>query len=222
MVPMRRPIGSAVLPALAWLLASFATAALAHGLIGWLGQNSGGNSFDEHAHETVGPIVLAVISVFVSLLLRVATRAAGRSPGTDPVVVLAHRFRDMRPILPSVAVAFGGFATLIAMEFTEQLSAFGHIVGVADALGGDAPVGLAIIIGVALLVTIAGLRSARVLVDATITAVGAFASWVIVAIAGPLTSRAAMMRQSQHRRHASTSAFHARSLGLRAPPSATV
>ena len=70
MVFVPRPRGASVLALPAWLLASFATAALAHGLIGLTG---GGDAYAEHAHGAVAPVALAALSL-VSALLRGPTR----------------------------------------------------------------------------------------------------------------------------------------------------
>lgn len=213
-----RSLRAPVLPFLAWLLASFATAAFAHGLIGLSGAvDPGGRAYDAHAHAALAPVALAALSLVTIALLGSALRALSRSERIDPVVVLARRFGRMHPVAPALAVALGGFATLLGMEFTEQLSAFGAIRGVRDALGGNALIGCVIVVLVATLVTIIGLRSARALLATVTATLGALVAWIVATTPAPI-DRAGIARRIQHRRHASTSAFLARCSGLRAPP----
>lgn len=207
-----------VLTWLTWLLASLVTAALSHVLIGIGGDVwPGGDAYAEHDHASVAPVVLAAVGLGVILVLRSALKAIGRCEDIDPVVLLARQFGTMRSILPCIAVALGGFAALLAMEFSEQVAAFGYVEGVGDALGGNAVAGVAIVALVAAGVTLVGLRCARTLIAAAATAVGAVVAW-IVAAAAVVVDRAAIVRLAPNRRRRLPNAVLARCSGLRAPP----
>jgi hypothetical protein len=209
---------SQLLVALTWLLASLATAALAHVLIDVLGTlGAGGDAYDDHAHATVAPIGLAAVALIATLVWRSAALSIGRSQAIDPALLLARRFGAMSPRVPALAVALGGFGTLLTMEFTEQLSALGHIQGIADALGGNAVVGLAIIVSVAAALTFAGLRSAAALLHVSVSTVRALYAWIVERdrlFRQPAISRRAI----GHRRRSIANTHLAQSHGLRAPP----
>ena len=152
-----RDCNSRLLLCSTWLLASLATAASAHVFIGAFGTfGVGGDAYHVHAHRTVVPIGLAAVAVVVTLIWRSAALSIGRSQAIDPALLLARRFGAIGPLVPIANVAMGAFGTLMAMEFTEQLSALGHIEGVAAALGGNAVTGLAVIACVAATLTFAG------------------------------------------------------------------
>jgi hypothetical protein len=209
---------SPLLVAMTWLLASLATAAIAHvtiDVVGMLG--AGGDAYGDHAHATVAPIGLAAIALVATLVWRSAALSIGRSQAIDPAMVLARRFGAISPLAPAVSVALGGFGTLLTMEFAEQLSAFGHIASIADALGGNAVVGLAIILCVAAALTLAGLRSARVLLHVSVSTMSALYAWIAVrariSIDTPLSRRAI-----GRRRRSVTDARFAQAHRLRAPP----
>jgi hypothetical protein len=207
---------------LAWLLVSLATAALAHVLIEAIGTlGASGDAYAEHAHGAVAPVAIGALGLVGAFLLRSAVGSLGRSLAIDPVVLLARRFGAMPPLVPIITVAVGGFATLVAMEFTEQLSELGRIEGIADALGGNALVGLAIVVGVAVVVTLVGLRCAGTLLEATVATVGALYAW-IVAKALALIDGPAVPRRRRAPCHGATATQIARTRGLRAPPPAIV
>ncbi len=209
---------SQLLVAFTWLLASLATAALAHVLIDLVGTlGAGGDAYDDHAHTTVAPIGLAAVALIATLVLRSAALRIGRSQAIDPALLLARRFGAMSPFVPILTVAIGGFGTLLAMELTEQLSAFGHIEGVADALGGNTMVGLAIIACAAAALTFAGLRSAAALLRVSVSTVSAI--YALIAVRARIFVNAAISRRAiGHRRRSFANAHLAQSLGLRAPP----
>jgi hypothetical protein len=202
---------------LTWLLASLATAALAHVLIDAFGAiGAGGDAYDEHAHASVAPVTLGAIALIATLLLRSATLRVGRAQAIDPALILATRFGSMPLLVPVLVVTLGGFGTLLGMEFTEQVSAFGHIEGVADALGGNAAVGFAIIGCVALALTFAGLRSAKALLDVAASGARALYAWIVVSRRTRVD--AALLRRGHTRsRHRTSGAFR-KFYGLRAPP----
>lgn len=209
--------GKSTLTLLVWLLASLATAALSHALIGFLGDAfSGPEAYDEHGHATVGPVALAALSLVAGVLLRSALRALARPHEPDPILLLARRYGNKQPLLPGVAVAGGGLTTLLAMEFTEQVSELGHVTGVGDALGGNVIVGLGIVTLVAVGVTLVGLRAARALVETSATAVGAFIAWIIAKT--PLIHVAVIVRRTTIRRSSVVAALLIWCTGLRAPP----
>jgi len=206
------------LMSLTWLLASLATAALAHVLIDVFGTlGAGGDAYDDHAHATVAPIGLAAVALIATLVWRSAALRIGRSQAIDPAMLLARRFGTMSPLVPVLTVAMGGFGTLLTMEFTEQLSALGHIEGIADALGGNAGVGLAVILCVAAAVTFAGLRSAAALLHVSVSTVRALCAWIVVR-ARICVDTALSRRAIGNRRRNVTNSRLAQSHGLRAPP----
>ncbi len=210
--------GSPLLVTLTWLLASLGTAALAHVLIDVLGTlGAGGDAYDDHAHATVAPIGLAAVALIVIFVWRSTALSIGRSRAIDPALLLARRFGTMPPLVPILTVATGGFGTLLAMEFTEQLSAFGRIEGIADALGGNAPVGLAIIACAAATLTFTGLRSAAGLLHVSVSTVSALCALIAVR-ARSLINAAISRRPLGHRRRTNADAHLAQSHGLRAPP----
>jgi hypothetical protein len=210
--------GSQIIVALTWLLASLATAALAHVLIDIVGTfGGGGDAYDDHAHATVAPIGLAAVALIATLVWHSAARRIGRSQAIDPAMLLARRFGTMPLLVPVFTVAAGGFGALLAMEFTEQLSAFGRIEGVADALGGNAVVGLAIIVCVAAALTFGGLRSAAALLDISVSTVSALYAWIVVRDRIVIDTALSRRTIGNHRRivaNARLSQAH----GLRAPP----
>lgn len=205
--------------ALAWLIASSAAAALAHGLIGLSqGGGAGGDTYALRAHPAAGPVALAALILLCTALLSAALQPRTRSHEGDPVSAFARRLGSMNPLLPCVAVALGALTLLLGMEFCEQLAATGQIEGLADALGGNGTAGLGIVATVAVAVTLGGLRSARALVAAAVAAADALIAWVFV-LSMPLAAvPASSVRRIRHRRHASTAAFLAHGSGLRAPP----
>lgn len=157
---------------LACLLAAFATAALAHALIallGSLGVVADADAYAGHSHGSVGPVALGAAALLGGLLLRAALRGAATPNERDPVVTLAAALARADVRLPVLAVALGGFTTLMAMEFAEQFAAFGR-ADCADALGGNPLLGLCAVALVALVVTVVGARCARNLVAAAIAA----------------------------------------------------
>jgi hypothetical protein len=209
---------SQMLVALTWLLASLATAEMAHVLIDVVGTlGAGGDAYDDHAHATVAPIGLAAVALSATLVWRSAAVRIGRAQAIDPAMLLARRFGTMPPLGPVLSVAMGGFGTLLAMEFTEQLSAFGRIEGIAHALGGNAVVGLTIIAGVATALTFAGLRSAAALLDVSVSTVIALYAWIVVR--DRICTNTVLSRRTigNCRRRVATARL-VQSHGLRAPP----
>jgi hypothetical protein len=192
--------GSQIIVALTWLLASLATAALAHVLIDIVGTfGGGGDAYDDHAHATVAPIGLAAVALIATLVWHSAARRIGRSQAIDPAMLLARRFGTMPLLVPVFTVAAGGFE------------------GVADALGGNAVVGLAIIVCVAAALTFGGLRSAAALLDISVSTVSALYAWIVVRDRIVIDTALSRRTIGNHRRivaNARLSQAH----GLRAPP----
>jgi hypothetical protein len=207
-----------IVAALAWLLASLTAAAIAHALIGVAGAaGSGGDAYDEHAHAAVAPVTLAALGLLTGVLLRSAVHRVSRSQVVDPALLLARRFGAMHPLVPSLLVATGAFGALLGMEFTEQFAAFGRVEGVADALGGNAFAGLAIVGCVSAVITMTGLRSARALLTSAAATASALCAWILrrsTAVFG----RSATVRRARGRRNRAASVAFAHSRGLRAPP----
>lgn len=194
------------------LLAAFATAAAAHVVLGMLG-----SAYAERDHVALGPVALAAAAIVAAVLLRVAAAAVARAEHADPLVALAREARRLDPRGPLAAVFAGGLATLVAMEGVEQIVEHGRIGPLADALNGNVPLGLAVVLAVATLVVAAGLRFARVLVDVTVRTARA----VLALLLDPLAREraAAAPRARRRRRPVSVAvAFLARCSGLRAPP----
>jgi hypothetical protein len=102
------------------------------------------------------------------------------------------------------------------MEFSEQIVAVGHMVGVADALGGTPLIGLALVLGCGALVALAGRHVAAWLVAAAAYAAVAVAGWLRTARA--TAPHALRVRRAARRPRAAHPAFLARCSGLRAPP----
>lgn len=205
----------------AWILASLAAAALAHALIAsagpWLAADA--DAYGEHAHPSVAPVVLVALALVAAGLLRIGAGVAARRRGTDPVALFAGDVAALPAIVPLVAICAGAFATLIAMEFSEQFASFGHVHGVTEALGGSPAVGCALVLAVAATIALAGRRCAAGFL--------AVATAAAEAMLGVLRPRGALERsglpatRGRDRRPAGRfAALLARSRGMRAPPAA--
>lgn len=213
----RRSLG--IVASLAWLLASLAAAASAHALIGIAGDaGAGGDAYDEHAHAAVAPVALVALGLLTAALLRSAVHRISRAQAVDPALLLARRFGSLHPLVPSFMVAAGALATLLGMEFTEQLTALGHIEGVADALGGNTFVGLALVGCVSAALTALGLRSARALLESAAATAGALYAWILRRPTAAVRDDAAQMRRARGYPSAAATVAFAHSRGLRAPP----
>lgn len=191
------------------LLAAFATAAAAHVVLGAFGDD-----YAEREHLALGPVALAAAALLAAGLLRVAFATLARVEHADPLVVLARGARTLDPRLPLAAVFAGGLGTLVAMESVEQLAARGPI-DVAGALGGNVLVGLAVVLAVAALAVMLGLRLARLLVAATIVTARRVAALLRRRAGATIACAPAAGRR---RPVAVAVAFLARCSGLRAPP----
>jgi hypothetical protein len=198
-------------------LASFAAAALAHAAIDLAGQLTvGGDDYADRAHVAVGPVFLGIVGLVVIGLVRIALAAAARRQAGDPVLQAVRCLAKIDPRLTVLAVATGGFLTLLAMEFSEQIVACGHIIGVADALGGSPMVGLMLVIVAGALVALLGARHVAWLAAATALVAAAVAGWLRAA--RDRIVRGSMRAAEQPIRPISL-CFLARCSGLRAPPS---
>jgi hypothetical protein len=205
-----------------WLLASCTTAVVAHWLIGFFGSAGiGGDDYAARGHAAVGPVLGAVLVLASSALFAAALRGAERSRSEDPALALAREFRKMHPFACGVAVAAGGLAVLLSMEFCEQLAAAGRIEGIGDALGGNAATGLTLIGIVATLIATAGVRFARTLLIVTVETAEAFVAWACFAVATSIEP-AARISRDLGRCRTFAAALLAHSNGLRAPPPAPV
>jgi hypothetical protein len=200
-----------------WLLASFATAALAHGCIGLVGDAGiGGEAYATHPHAAVLPVALAALILGAVVLLRSALRVLHRAHGRDLIANLERSCSEVQPVGASIAVGVGALATLLAMEFVEQRGAFGHVVGLNEALGGNAMLGLAILALVAAIVTLVGLRCVRLLLDGAVAAIGVVFFWIVAKL--DLRQRGAIVRRSRNRADICAPTILARCFGMRAPP----
>jgi hypothetical protein len=207
-----QPRAFALVSALAWAFASCVTACAAHGLIGLFS-----GAYADRAHPAVGPVALGALILGLSALLAAALRSLAGS-GTYAPLAAARRFGAL-PAAPAwIAVALGGLAVLLGMEFAEQFAAAGRIEGAADALGGNVALGAALVAGLAAGLTLSALRFAQRLAGAAVAVAEAILAWVGIAkpSAAPALARGARFRHS--RRHASLPAYLAHASGLRAPP----
>jgi hypothetical protein len=205
------------------LLAACVSARLAHGLIGLAGSDRvEGHAYGLRAHPAAGPVALAALILACTALLAAALRARTRSPEGDPVAAFARRLGSMNPLMPCATVACGALTVLLGMEFCEQIAATGRIEGVADALGGNAATGLAIVTLATVVVTLCGLRSAHALVAAAVAAADTIVAWVFVTTSPLVAVPASSARRDRHRPRGSATALLARCSGLRAPPRRSV
>ena len=205
------------LPYLACLIASCISAALAHASIGVAGDlGAGGDAYAEHEHGALGPVALTALLLIGGVLLSSTFRALSRRAGSDPLLLLARRFASRSPIVPCIAVTLGCLLLLIGMEFSEQVSATGHLEGVSDALGGNVATGTFILASVSCAVTWLGLRSARAIVGSAIAIATFLSAWILIE-RGPTPDLALFRRPA--RRRISLPERLAGGAGLRAPPS---
>jgi hypothetical protein len=204
---------------LAWGLASLSTALASHvaldGLGDLLGSEGGADTYSEHAHAAVAPLASVVLTLMLGLLFRLAVCALAQRERTDPVTLLARCFGRVSLRRSFAFAACGGLATLVAMEFVEQIQAFGHPEGVAAALGGNVALGFAVVSFVAAIVTFAGLRLATWLL-AVVIATGSIVAAFLRAADLTLPPIRNFVRR--HVRRATAPAALVRCRGLRAPP----
>ena len=218
---MRRRREMVGIALLGGLLASSATAALAHALIGLLGDAGiGGSAYAGHAHGAVGPLALAAVTVALAALLRSAFRSMRRSQANHCVEFLASRTSALRPLLNGGIVAIGGLTTLFAMEIGEQLSTLGRIEAPSDALGGNASIGIAIVFAVAATVTIVASCFARYAFSTAVAVVGTFLSWILATARAQI--RATIAVPQSRRPYHFRLAVLACCFGMRAPPSSAL
>jgi hypothetical protein len=224
---MRRPVfqvgfENVLLRGLAWLLAASVTALVAHGLIDFADGLCvrGSDDYGQRAHTALGPVAVIALILTCVLVARAVAIRLGHAARIDPFVALGRSLKTADTSLSCLAVGFGGLCLLVAMEISEQFAAVGHFEGLDDALGGNVPLGIAIVLLVASLVASLGLRFARIALAAGLSVAEAFVAWMSFARPALAVSSAAHARPVQHRRHASEPAFLARTSGLRAPPRA--
>jgi hypothetical protein len=220
--------GDTFVPMLCWLLASLATAFCAHALIDSVGDrldrysNMHADAYAAHEHGSIVPIAQLIATLLVSLLLLVATRAVARKRHNgDGIGALAERLRWIRPAHAIGFVAVGGLAILVGMEFLEQAAAFGHVGSVAEALGGNVAIGLALVGGVAAALTAAGLRVVGAFVAVTAATALSIASWIVARLDAALVdvlSGTGRTRRPRGRAGALPGLYASSCCGLRAPP----
>jgi hypothetical protein len=222
---MRRPVfqvgfENVLLRGLSWLLGASMTALVAHGIIDFVDSLGApaSNDYGERAHTALGPVAAIALILACAIVARALAIRLGRAGRIDPFVALGRSLRASGTLLSCIAVGAGGVCLLVAMEVSEQFSAVGHFEGIDDALGGNIPLGIAIVLLVATLVASLGLRFACVALGVGVSAAESFVAWISFARPALVVSPAAHARPVRHRRHASESAFLARTSGLRAPP----
>ena len=210
---------SAWLKLLGWGLASLTTALLSHSALDWLGDalgsEGGADAYSEHAHGAVAPVAVVALALTLALLFRFAVCALAERERTDPIVMLARCFGVASLRRSFIFAACGGLATLVAMEFFEQVQAFGRPESVAAALGGNVILGLGVVALVAAIVTFVGLRFAAWLL-AVVVATGSIVAAFLRAADSAL--RPVLTTVRRHVRRATAPASLARCRGLRAPP----
>lgn len=154
------------------------SAAIVHALIGIAGDlGLGGDAYADRDHAAVGPVALGAVTLAAILLLSSILRATVGRTAADPLLLLARRLSTIDPVLPCLAVMLGCSTVLAGMEYAEQVLAFGHVVGLADALGGSVAFGSLAIALTAPLIAICGLRFARTLVEAAVAAGAIVVAW---------------------------------------------
>jgi hypothetical protein len=211
----RSPVALAATGAV--LLASFAAAALAHAAIDLAGQLTlGGDDYAGRDHVAVGPVLLVAAGLLVAGLVHIALAASARREAGDPLLRVVRRLARIDPRLTVLTVVTGGLLTLLGMEFSEQIVACGHVLGVADALGGSTLLGLALVLASGVLVALFGTRCSTWLAATTALVVAAVAAWLRAA--GERAVHGAGRAAEQPVRPISLY-FLARCSGLRAPPS---
>jgi len=213
---------------LGWLLASLMTAFCAHALIDRAGAWFGGDpdlhadAYAAHAHVAIVPIVLLASMLLTGMLLSIAARAvARRERKSDGVEALAQELRRIRPAPAMGLVASGGLTILIAMEFTEQALAFGHVGSVTEALGGNVLLGLPIVSIVAGSLTAIGLRVAAGFATGTAASAISIVAWIVArldAASREVLSAAGRIRRPRGRAGAVPGLYASSCRGLRAPP----
>jgi hypothetical protein len=209
---------------LALLLASFLTAALAHvgiGLLGAAGLGMDDDAYSGHGHEALAPVALLTASLLIYSLLRTVANALARRHHLDPLLAFARVAGRLNTGFPIVLVFGGALLTLVGMEFIEQVVAFGHVVGLADALGGDAIAGLSIVAALAALVTVVGLRFAHALAAAALVVSRIVAILVLALRLRSAGIRRILMRDAHCGVGALACGLLVRCFGLRAPPART-
>jgi hypothetical protein len=208
-----------ILRAVTWLLGASVTAVVSHAMVEACDRSGamGNDVYGERAHVALGPIVAAIVVVVCTLVARAVSLRLGRVHRIDPIVAFGRGIGTSRSFSSSVTVGLGGLCLLVAMEICEQFAAVGHFEGLADALGGNAPISIAIVLLVAAFVVFVGLRFTRIALSAGMAVAEAFVAWV--SLESPLlAASASRTRPVRHLRHASAPAFLARCSGLRAPP----
>lgn len=211
-------LDASVLVILVSLLASLATAALAHGVIELAASAGVGESaYTQYVHVAFAPLVLAVAVLLTAVVLIATLKVVASRGKRDAATVVLRRLQRASTTRSLAIVAGGGLVTLLMTEFLEQALSLGHVGGVVMALGGNAVVGLAIVVLCALVVTIPGLTALRALVTTTARAVGAVVAWIGAVLAASYSTSAGLRRE-EPRHDAADAGYLVRARGLRAPP----
>jgi len=157
----------------AWIAASFATAATAHGVLGLVETTRA-----ERAHVAIEPLALLLAAIVAASFCLVVRRALG--DGDDRIACAIGRdIRSVRTPLAFASVACGGLATLVSMEMLEAFISFGRMAGPGEALGGNvAVVGAIVAIAAFAIVTLARRCALPVVAVTTASALRA-AAWIV-------------------------------------------
>jgi hypothetical protein len=119
---------------------------------GWFG----GGALTDRSNLDVVPAILAGVALLAIFMARKA-----------PAILAGAILRDgVTRLLPVILLVQIG--AVYAMETTEQLAVWGHLLGPSVWLGGPAPISLAIHTGVCIAVALAVTRSRRTLAVATL------------------------------------------------------
>jgi hypothetical protein len=203
----------------AWLFASCTAATLAHGLIELSGDAGFGGTYVEYGHAAAGSVAISALLLAGVALLMVSLRSLSDARAVASILTLFRDLGSMQPPAACAAVTFGGFSILIGMEYGEQACAFGRVLGLGAALGGNGVAGLTITVVVSAFVALVGLRSAHAFVRGAIVAAGTLARW-IAAKTTPPADCAAIVRLTPLGCRTDARALLACCFGLRAPPQA--
>jgi hypothetical protein len=209
--------GSTTLGLLVFVLASLATASIAHAAIGMLDASGlGGNAYGTYTHVAIVPLsCLALVFAGLIVVVAVAKRVA-RASHYNSVTAVLRSVKSISRGVSILAVTAGGLTSLVSMEFFEQTASLGHIASFAVALGGVPFVGVGLVALAAVLVVSLGLALLQVAVGTALRAASAFIAWV-GADAGKSKQRTLVMRRIPVTRRAAIICA-GQNLGSRPPP----
>ena len=200
-----------------WLAASFATAAVAHVVLGFTAA-----SYAERAHAAIVPLALTGAALALGSCVLVMRRALGDRDGRVVFRIEREIVTIGRP-LAIAAVSCGALGTLIAIETLEQFVSAGHVIGISDALGDNCANAIAIVFAAAVAVVASVRRCVRPVAACAAGSALRAASWIVatcrdrIAASDPV---AWYLRSTRRARRKRSGHGVSRAPGLRAPPHA--